>query len=190
MSVPPTLRTAARPWPPASRGLRRRQRRGGAAGGACGQGKTVRADRGPNCEAGGMRVGEIEILPLTDGVARMPPSEAFQMMGGAALNGKGGEDEDWQPHRAFLADDGMLEFAMGGFLMRTGDRVVVVDTGVGDLDRPPFKGGQFLESLAGHGVQPADVTDVVLTHLHFDHVGWTTRHGDVVFPNAAYRCDV
>src|SRR3954451_17845813 len=74
--------------------------------------------------------------------------------------------------------------------MRTGDRVVVVDTGVGDLDRPPFKGGQFLESLAGYGVQPEDVTDVLLTHLHFDHVGWTTRHGAVVFQNAAYRCDV
>ena len=36
---------------------------------------------------------------------------------------------------------------------------------------------------------PADVTDVVLTHLHFDHVGWATQKGDVVFGNATYRCD-
>jgi glyoxylase-like metal-dependent hydrolase (beta-lactamase superfamily II) len=36
-------------------------------------------------------------------------------------------------------------------------------------------------------VAPADVTDVLLTHLHFDHVGWTTRRGEVVFPNATYR---
>ena len=137
-----------------------------------------------------MRVGEIEIVPLTDGIARMRPSEAFQMIGGAELNGKGGDEDDWQPHRAFLADDGMLEFAMGGFLIRAGDRVVVVDTGVGDMTRGPFQGGQFLESLAGCGLPPADITDVVLTHLHFDHVGWTTRRGEVVFPNAAYRCDV
>ena len=38
-------------------------------------------------------------------------------------------------------------------------------------------------------MQPADVTDVLFTHLHFDHVGWATQQGAVVFPNATYRCD-
>ena len=38
-------------------------------------------------------------------------------------------------------------------------------------------------------MQPADVTDVLFTHLHFDHVGWATQKGEVVFPNATYRCD-
>ena len=111
------------------------------------------------------------------------------MMGGPEMNGKGGDEGDWAPHRGLLAEDGMLEMALGGFLMRTNGRVVVVDTGVGDMTRGPFQGGEFLNSLAGYGVEPADVTDVVLTHLHFDHVGWTTRHGEIVFPNAAYRCD-
>jgi glyoxylase-like metal-dependent hydrolase (beta-lactamase superfamily II) len=37
-------------------------------------------------------------------------------------------------------------------------------------------------------VEPADVTDVILTHLHFDHVGWATRRGEVVFPRATYHC--
>ena len=32
------------------------------------------------------------------------------------------------------------------------------------------------------------MTDVVLSHLHFDHVGWTTQKGRVVFPHATYRC--
>src|SRR5437763_3570178 len=137
-----------------------------------------------------MLVGEIEILPLHDGVVRMAPTEAFAMMGGAELNGKGGAGADWAPHKALLADDGMLEMALGGFLMRTDGRVVVVDTGVGAITSGPFQGGEFLDSLAAFGVQPGDVTDVVLTHLHFDHVGWTTRHGEIVFPNAAYRCDV
>jgi glyoxylase-like metal-dependent hydrolase (beta-lactamase superfamily II) len=36
-------------------------------------------------------------------------------------------------------------------------------------------------------VAPADVTDVVFTHLHFDHVGWATQQGRVVFGNATYR---
>jgi glyoxylase-like metal-dependent hydrolase (beta-lactamase superfamily II) len=52
-----------------------------------------------------------------------------------------------------------------------------------------FDGGRFLESLAVLGVGPGDVTDVVFTHLHFDHVGWATQQGRVVFDNATYRCD-
>ena len=70
-----------------------------------------------------------------------------------------------------------------------GCAVLQVDAGVGNLARGPFGGGHLLESLAAHGVAPADVTDVVFTHLHFDHVGWATQQGSVVFPNATYRCD-
>jgi glyoxylase-like metal-dependent hydrolase (beta-lactamase superfamily II) len=51
-----------------------------------------------------------------------------------------------------------------------------------------FQGGALLDSLAALGVQPADVTDVVFTHLHFDHVGWATQKGTVVFPRATFRC--
>jgi glyoxylase-like metal-dependent hydrolase (beta-lactamase superfamily II) len=53
-----------------------------------------------------------------------------------------------------------------------------------------MKGGRFLIELEALGVRPEQVTDVLLTHLHFDHVGWSTHHGDVVFKNATYRCDV
>jgi glyoxylase-like metal-dependent hydrolase (beta-lactamase superfamily II) len=38
-------------------------------------------------------------------------------------------------------------------------------------------------------VQPEEVTDVIFTHLHFDHIGWASRDGVPVFPNATYRCD-
>ncbi|HZT67572.1 MAG TPA: MBL fold metallo-hydrolase [Acidimicrobiales bacterium] len=130
-----------------------------------------------------MRVGELEVMPVIDGAAVVAAAASYRD------GGRGGAEEDWEPHRAFLRDDGMLEMAMGGFLVRSGDRVVLVDTGLGHLERGPFRGGQLLASLAVLGVSPDDVTDVVLTHLHFDHVGWTTRHGEVVFTNATYRCD-
>jgi glyoxylase-like metal-dependent hydrolase (beta-lactamase superfamily II) len=80
--------------------------------------------------------------------------------------------------------------ALGGFLLRIGDRVILVDTGMGDMERGPMKGGRFLIELEALGVRPEQVTDVLLTHLHFDHVGWSTHHGDVVFKNATYRCDI
>jgi glyoxylase-like metal-dependent hydrolase (beta-lactamase superfamily II) len=86
----------------------------------------------------------------------------------------------------------MLEIQMGGFLLRggpLGDRVVLVDSGVGLLDRGPFVGGQLLSSLRALGVAPEEVTDVVFTHLHFDHVGWASTDEDATFPRATYRCD-
>jgi glyoxylase-like metal-dependent hydrolase (beta-lactamase superfamily II) len=127
-----------------------------------------------------MQVGALSIDPVLDGVAVLPVREAFPAM----------PAEAWEPHRAFLTAEGTLELALGGFLVRSGERVVLVDCGVGRIDRGPFVGGRFLESLAGLGVEPADVTDVIFTHLHFDHVGWATQQGSVVFANATYRCDV
>jgi glyoxylase-like metal-dependent hydrolase (beta-lactamase superfamily II) len=53
----------------------------------------------------------------------------------------------------------------------------------GHIDR-----GQLPESLRQHGVDPADVTDVILSHLHFDHIGWITAEGAPYFPNATIRC--
>jgi glyoxylase-like metal-dependent hydrolase (beta-lactamase superfamily II) len=136
----------------------------------------------------GMWVGDIDIQPVIDGVARIPPTEAY-LGPGSTPGGRGLNEDDWAPHRALLDPDGNIELALGGFLIRSGDRVVLVDTGLGALESGAFKGGRLLDELAALGLQPGDVTDVVLTHLHFDHVGWTTRHGEVVFQNATYRCD-
>jgi glyoxylase-like metal-dependent hydrolase (beta-lactamase superfamily II) len=128
-----------------------------------------------------MDVGRLRIDPVFDGRARFAPSAAYTTT----------TDDEWEPHKRFLADDGMLELDLGGFLVRgAGDRVVLVDTGLGSIERGPFAGGKLIESLAALGVEPTDVTDVVFTHLHFDHVGWATQQGEVVFTNATYRCDV
>jgi glyoxylase-like metal-dependent hydrolase (beta-lactamase superfamily II) len=51
------------------------------------------------------------------------------------------------------------------------------------------RGGMMLESLTSYGLQPSDVTDVVFTHLHLDHIGWASVDGEPVFQNATYRCD-
>jgi glyoxylase-like metal-dependent hydrolase (beta-lactamase superfamily II) len=56
------------------------------------------------------------------------------------------------------------------------------------MDRDTYRAGRLLTSLAQVGIQPDGVTDVLLTHLHFDHVGWVTQKGAIVFPSATYRC--
>src|ERR1700704_2136440 len=114
-----------------------------------------------------MKIGDLVVEPVVDGVMKAPAT-AF----------KGTTDELWAPHRQFLDSDGMLEFALGGFLVRaSGDRLVLVDAGVGDRSGAimngtgKYRGGDLLASLAAQQVLPGDITDVVFTHLHFDHVG-------------------
>jgi glyoxylase-like metal-dependent hydrolase (beta-lactamase superfamily II) len=135
-----------------------------------------------------MDVGALRIEQVMDGTARFPASDVYVEGVKALGGGKGAEDDDWSPHRGLIADDGMLELALGGFLVRHGDTVALVDTGVGLLDAAGFQGGMLIDNLAKLGVAPDDVTDVLFTHLHFDHVGWATSKGAVVFPNATYRC--
>jgi len=132
-----------------------------------------------------MQIGDLVVEPVYDGV-----------MTGPVTIFKGTTEADWAPHRQFLRPDGTVEFALGGFLVRApGERLVLVDAGIGDRSGPAlggtgqFHGGELLKSLARQGVQPGDITDVVFTHLHFDHVGWASNAGAIVFPNATYRCD-
>ena len=127
-----------------------------------------------------MKVGALTVEPIYDGDGREPAREVLT---------RPGTDDAWAcpDHRHLLDADGNLSLTLGGFLVRTGERVILVDAGVGTIDNDKYHGGQFLESLRAAGVTEEDVTDVVFTHLHFDHVGWATKKGEVVFPNATYR---
>ena len=129
-----------------------------------------------------MRIGSFEILPVLDGEMKAP---------GAAIYPKGSPD-DWKRHEALLDAEGRMTLVLGGFLVReTGsERVILVDAGLGSFEMGPGRkpGGKLLESLAEHGVAAGDITDVVFSHLHLDHVGWASQGGVPVFPKATYRC--
>ena len=125
-----------------------------------------------------LRIGEFEIDPVIDGRIVVPASMFFPNV----------TDEQWLPHKQFLADGNMLEWPVGGFLIRGRDRLALVDAGAGHVEAAPEMGGNLLHSLAALGCSPADVTDVVFSHLHFDHIGWSSAEGRPVFSNATYRC--
>jgi glyoxylase-like metal-dependent hydrolase (beta-lactamase superfamily II) len=57
-----------------------------------------------------------------------------------------------------------------------------------NLARTELVQGQLPASLAALGVTPEEVTDVIFTHLHFDHIGWASAHGRPFFPHATIRC--
>lgn len=71
-------------------------------------------------------------------------------------------------------------------LLRSGNRVVLFDVGSGPNFMP--SAGELGDNLASAGVDPADVTDVVFTHAHPDHLwGLIDDFDELVFANAAYH---
>ena len=95
------------------------------------------------------------------------------------------------------ADTGKLILPIQGFLLRTPDRLVLVDSCVGNHKNNPGhsdwhmrSSDRFMAALRAAGAEPGDVDFVLCTHLHTDHVGWNTRLEDgrwvPTFANARY----
>jgi glyoxylase-like metal-dependent hydrolase (beta-lactamase superfamily II) len=115
-------------------------------------------------------VGDIRITYLPDGHGRI---DKFAMFPGTT-------EEGWRLHPEWLDERGRVVASMGGFLIQTAGRNILVDTGFGEHEAEfpgfgPFVGGRLLEHLAGTGLEPRDIDTVAYTHLHLDHVGWTSR---------------
>lgn len=94
-------------------------------------------------------------------------------------------------------ENNLCNWAMRCLLIEDGARLILIDTGIGNKQDAKFFGHYYLngddtldKSLAVKGFSRADITDVFLTHLHFDHCGGAiTRNGDKLipaFPNATY----
>ena len=94
----------------------------------------------------------------------------------------------------------LCTWAMRSLLIEDGNKLILIDTGIGNKQTDKFfshyhlHGGDTLESsLMNSGYSLDDVTDVVLTHLHFDHCGgavkWKNSDREIlepVFNNATY----
>ncbi|MFL9481231.1 MBL fold metallo-hydrolase [Chitinophagaceae bacterium LWZ2-11] len=94
-------------------------------------------------------------------------------------------------------ENNMCTWAMRLLLIEEGNKLILIDTGIGNKQDAKFFGHYYLhgnatldKSLAKHGFSKDDITDVVLTHLHFDHCGGAiTRDGEKLIPafkNAVY----
>jgi len=93
-----------------------------------------------------------------------------------------------------ISDDGKAVMSFHSFVLRTGRYTILLDTCCAKSrpGRAQFDEGKkdYLGGLAALGVRPEEVTHVMCTHLHWDHVGWNTRRVDgqwvPTFPNAQY----
>ncbi|MBY0288788.1 MAG: MBL fold metallo-hydrolase [Mycobacteriaceae bacterium] len=115
-----------------------------------------------------VQVGDIEVLVISDGVL---PITARTM----ATNADPNEYGNWLDDQ-FLPQD-VLDWPLNVVVLRSGGRTVLVDAGLG-VEFPDFpRAGKTVHRLEAAGIDPSAVTDVVLTHLHMDHVGGLLTEG-------------
>lgn len=131
--------------------------------------------------------GDFTITALDDGEGHLPP----MFYPGA----------DFAAHPHLLDDDGTYRIRCGAYLVQGNGHTILVDAGTGPdsvpfpaeiaqaagLANPPeyiATAGLLPDNLSAAGVKPEDVTTIILTHLHQDHIGWVAQQGRLCFPNA------
>ncbi len=109
-----------------------------------------------------LRVGALDVLVVSDGVLPLPTATL-------ATNADPLVRAAWF-EAMFLPPDA-FDWPLNVLVVRSGDRTILVDAGLGG-QFPGFpRAGQFPRRLAAAGVDLGAVTDVVLTHMHMDHIG-------------------
>ena len=119
-----------------------------------------------------LRVGAVVVTALSDGTLPLPLRQLLTRTTPA--------ETDKTLARAGLGSP--AETSVNAYLIQLGGRLVLVDTGCGEMAGPTV--GHLLASLRGAGFRPEQVTDVLLTHLHADHFGGLLSGGQRTFPNA------
>jgi glyoxylase-like metal-dependent hydrolase (beta-lactamase superfamily II) len=109
-----------------------------------------------------LRVGEIDVLVISDGVLALP-STMLGHNADAAVRAAWLQD-------MFLPPD-VFGWALNVVVVRSGDRTILIDSGMGAQFPDLPRAGQLGVRLAEAGVDLGSVTDIVLTHMHMDHVG-------------------
>ena len=118
-----------------------------------------------------MTLGDFEVTALTDGFFDLPVDKILKQPAdrtNAAL--------------AKTFQKLPLETSVNGYLVNTGSKLVLIDTGTGGLDGPTA--GTLVANLRAAGYSPEQVDDIFITHDHADHCGGLTHDGVAVFPNA------
>ncbi|GAA0349847.1 MBL fold metallo-hydrolase [Actinoallomurus spadix] len=140
-----------------------------------------------------MVLGDVEVIRVVEWHEPfLPTSGMFPAVAAEVWK----DNEGWLAPDHWEPDGDRAVLALQTWVLRSGGRTVLVDTGAGNgRERPgmgPFHRSQsdLPGLLTEAGVRPQDVDVVVNTHLHVDHVGWNTVDADgqwvPTFPNAQY----
>lgn len=109
-----------------------------------------------------LQVGDIDVLVISDGVLPITASTMATNVAPAALS-------EWLKDM-YLPPE-ITDWPLNVAVVRSGGKTILIDSGLG-TEFPDFpRAGQLSMRLVAAGIEPSSVTDVVLTHLHMDHIG-------------------
>jgi glyoxylase-like metal-dependent hydrolase (beta-lactamase superfamily II) len=122
------------------------------------------------------KVGHFECLAISDGDFAIPYREIFS---GVSISRV---EQLLSKHNI---KPGGVTIGVTCLLVRTGQKLILLDTGFGPASEPNV--GRLLDNLEAEGIKPTDVDIVILSHGHMDHIGGNTdAEGKPAFPNARY----
>jgi len=121
-------------------------------------------------------LGDFEVTALSDGTVDLPMVKLLK---------EAPEKTAAALKKSYLNDP--TTTSDNAFLINTGSKLVLIDTGAGALFGPTL--GKLLANLKASGYQPEQVDDILITHMHPDHVGGLVANGALVFPNAVVHAD-
>lgn len=124
-----------------------------------------------------MMLGDFEVTALSDGTVELPFTQLLQRITKARAENL--------MARSFLRDP--VSTSVNAFLINTGSKLVLIDTGAGNLFGPTL--GRMLSALKASGYQPEQVDEIYISHMHGDHIGGLSAEGKAVFANAIVRAD-
>ncbi|WP_109483667.1 MBL fold metallo-hydrolase [Paraburkholderia sp. C35] len=109
-----------------------------------------------------VRVGDVVVVMISDGILPLPTSTMSTNVSEADRN-------EWFDGRILQRDT--FDWALNIALVRSGERLILIDSGVGDGFEYFTRAGQSVMRLESAGIDLAAITDIVITHMHMDHVG-------------------
>jgi glyoxylase-like metal-dependent hydrolase (beta-lactamase superfamily II) len=123
-----------------------------------------------------LMLGDFEVTVLRDGALSLPAS---------ILTNTTEAETEKALARNFQKSP--FDASDNAFLINTGARLVLIDTGSGSLMGPTA--GNLLTNLKAAGYRPEQIDEVYLTHMHPDHAGGLMADGKLAFPNAVLRAN-
>ncbi len=118
-----------------------------------------------------LKLGDYEITALSDGTVKLPMSKIYKHI----------RERDAETYLADHFQAGS-EMSVNAFLVNTGERLVLIDAGTGNLMGPAL--GKLVSNIEAAGYRVDQIDDVILTHIHADHSGGLVANGKRVFENA------
>jgi glyoxylase-like metal-dependent hydrolase (beta-lactamase superfamily II) len=122
-----------------------------------------------------MMLGDFEVTALSDGTHAMDVNQLLDQAKASTIQ-QSLKAADQTPS---------YEWSFNGFLVNTGSKLVLIDTGAGTSMGSDL--GKLAARIKAAGYTPEQIDEVYITHMHPDHIGGLVADGKAVFPNATVR---